>query len=634
MACLLDFSHELLHAIFTNIEPSDLGALSRSCSALNSYIQGNRLLCKDLYLQRWDHPSGAKEPCWETELHNVVKLQKLLECEDVEKKRLNLDAVASSIMPLLSPSPSLLNVPFLATHFESQANIDAFLAASSLFTHAGTSNQIPAATKAQRQLSAKLHCLYGVPIDSPRSSSYLEDEINMTRPRSSFHILFPTQSTPASVFPNGPVTRSKTHQVPTNIYARSLVYDLRQYTDGTLWGPFQDDGQATVDWEKVEAIMVVLGYNMRIFTNRAGAGHGVNPIWNSSWQGVAPNSFVSPPPTKIPEELGAPGGLDERDPYGITGMWMRVVCFLDYHDLYAFNFTRSIPADQPRDPIDTREAIRLIKLKLKVTKIEPPGEDDGKDFPVVTFKGTSWSLHASWDANANSKIRGIVRQTPEGEIRWTTWSIFHGEAIQVGGPRSPRGVLGNWFDKDYDDHGPAGPTAFWKINDECTEEDRNIDMAGAGEHDQDTDGSEDESVDEGDDDDEESDDNSEDGEGEASGEEVPRNEVHALLDDAAREIAAEGGEVTYAAVLDRLSRLTDLEETERRVRDGQVPEEFALAMTLAQAFGLPQPESQSSGGGSAAAAAVPGTENEDPPPSSNNMMLLLLANLARRQGGD
>jgi hypothetical protein len=49
--------------------------------------------------------------------------------------------------------------------------------------------------------------------------------------------------------------------------------------------------------------------------------------------------------------------------------------------------------------------------------------------------------------------RGTVRQTPEGQIRWTTFSIFHGEerwrseGVQVGGLRSARGVLGNWFDK-------------------------------------------------------------------------------------------------------------------------------------------------------------------------------------------
>lgn len=53
MACLLDFSHELLHAIFANVNPVDLASLSSSCSALNSYIKNNRLLCKELYLSYW-----------------------------------------------------------------------------------------------------------------------------------------------------------------------------------------------------------------------------------------------------------------------------------------------------------------------------------------------------------------------------------------------------------------------------------------------------------------------------------------------------------------------------------------------------------------------------------------------------
>lgn len=67
-------------------------------------------------------------------------------------------------------------------------------------------------------------------------------------------------------------------------------------------------------------------------------------------------------------------------------------------------------------------AIRLIRVKWHVTKIEPPtdgnsdddDEDEGLDWsnfrgtrlPVVHFAGTSKSLHASWDPNANSKIRG------------------------------------------------------------------------------------------------------------------------------------------------------------------------------------------------------------------------------------
>lgn len=61
MACLLDFSHELLHAIFTNIDPADLAALSKTCSTLNSYIKDNKLLHKALYLQKWVRNMGERQ---------------------------------------------------------------------------------------------------------------------------------------------------------------------------------------------------------------------------------------------------------------------------------------------------------------------------------------------------------------------------------------------------------------------------------------------------------------------------------------------------------------------------------------------------------------------------------------------
>lgn len=47
---------------------------------------------------------------------------------------------------------------------------------------------------------------------------------------------------------------------------------------------------------------------------------------------------------------------------------------------------------------------------------------------------------------------GSVRLTREGEVRWTTFSIFasqprwRSEGIQLGGLRSSK-VIGNWFDK-------------------------------------------------------------------------------------------------------------------------------------------------------------------------------------------
>ncbi|EXF80430.1 F-box domain-containing protein [Colletotrichum fioriniae PJ7] len=61
--------------------------------------------------------------------------------------------------------------------------------------------------------------------------------------------------------------------------------------------------------------------------------------------------------------------------------------------------------------------------------------------------------------------------TKEGEVRWTTFSVFNGharwrsEGIQIGGVGSARGVMGHWFDTDYDPHGPCGPSAYFKVSD-------------------------------------------------------------------------------------------------------------------------------------------------------------------------
>ena len=229
-----------------------------------------------------------------------------------------------------------------------------------------------------KQLCAKLHCLYGVPIQS-------------------VHRAFSRQRY---------ALRSDT--TPIHPYARSRVYDMRQHTDASSWGPFLSDGTYAVDWEKLEAIMLVIHHNMRLFAEN----HDVSnppfaiPNWDLPFASTAPYSYVSRG-TSIPMEPKLP--LESRDPYNITGIWMRVVCFLDYTELFDFNFMGNPPPPtQPRPALDTEEAIRLITMKLIVTKIEPPGDNDGKTLPVVHFKGNSSSVRPSWDPNANSRIRGML----------------------------------------------------------------------------------------------------------------------------------------------------------------------------------------------------------------------------------
>ena len=132
-------------------------------------------------------------------------------------------------------------------------------------------------------------------------------------------------------------------------------------------------------------------------------GHPEQPF-----AGVAPYSFKSLELRHSQSEERT--SLDDSDPYGVTGTWMRLVCFLDWMNLQAFNFGGAdIPDDQDREPCRDIEAIRMIVLKLRVNKIVEPDAEDHPDFPVVHFSGMSRSAHMMFDPNTNSRIRGRIR---------------------------------------------------------------------------------------------------------------------------------------------------------------------------------------------------------------------------------
>lgn len=98
-----------------------------------------------------------------------------------------------------------------------------------------------------------------------------------------------------------------------------MVYDLRNYTEENFWGPYMDDEMASVDWERMEAIMLVLGYNMqKLHVHGNSAVHNIKYAWSESFLGAAPNTYVS---KHMSGELEAP---EFEDPYGITGTYHRV----------------------------------------------------------------------------------------------------------------------------------------------------------------------------------------------------------------------------------------------------------------------------------------------------------------------
>ncbi|KAF4975139.1 hypothetical protein FZEAL_8038 [Fusarium zealandicum] len=432
---------EILHHILQWLAPADLISLPRVCSALHVFVKSNRKLYRDVYLNTLDAPKDG-DLDWDKEIQDLVRLEVICNRQDAAHKKPELGFVHSTVTRLLHNASSSgeaanfsrthsvsRNAALLQSLFRERTTSEAFLQGSSLFerlrsdlrqqARTGSQSTDPAC-KALHRKSAHLHCLYGSPI------------LNVGRLRS-------TRTYP---------------------FACSKVYDLREYTRLTRWGPFLDDGSDRVDWEKVEAILIVLGTNIG---SRRLVARIFGEIWDSPFSGSWPDSYMAPPQRDI-------SSLEARDPYGVTGTWYRIVCFLDYNDFFSYNFPEHdfVSPGAPRPALDVGEATRLIMLRIHVTEILPAGPDDGQDLPVVHFRGVSRSLDDSFDDNANSNIQGTVRLTREGEVRWTTFSIFHGaerwrsEGIQIGGVRSARGVVGNWFDRDYDAHGPVGPTAFWK----------------------------------------------------------------------------------------------------------------------------------------------------------------------------
>jgi hypothetical protein len=168
------------------------------------------------------------------------------------------------------------NADILKRIFSDNSNRTAFMEKSFLFDRVRSERPVrfPTTVIADHQRSAKLHCLYGSPI------------LNVGRLRS-------TRTYP---------------------FACSTVYDMRLYTDTSRWGPFQDDGSERVDWEKVEAIMVVLGYNVQ---SKRFVSKLFTDIWSSPFSGSWPNSYMPSPKSDI-------SPLAASDPYGVTGTWYRV----------------------------------------------------------------------------------------------------------------------------------------------------------------------------------------------------------------------------------------------------------------------------------------------------------------------
>ncbi len=96
--------------------------------------------------------------------------------------------------------------------------------------------------------------------------------------------------------------------------ARCYVYDLRNYTQKTQWGPFTlGQGGLEINWEHVEKIIHVIVMNIRDMA--------------PTWQKLCPEVGL-----EMTRAYSAPRIPDQKpdDWAGVEGVWRRYISFMDY----------------------------------------------------------------------------------------------------------------------------------------------------------------------------------------------------------------------------------------------------------------------------------------------------------------
>ncbi|KAG7097726.1 hypothetical protein E1B28_005046 [Marasmius oreades] len=225
------------------------------------------------------------------------------------------------------------------------------------------------------------------------------------------------------------------------IKSRCLVYDLRNYFPPNGWWPL--DNEKEIDWVHLEHMANVVMMNLR----------EIQTLWR-----------LRRPPIGL-ENVRPFWGRGE-DWAGVEGTWRRYVCFMDYRDLFTFNFPAGRSPGFFQDK-RFREATRLIEVKLKLASkdrlkhptLVPPHANGTEQYPTLYFHGTSKGATGN-----EATLEGCVWvSAKDSSVRWW-FTTIHGDGaqtwcsqgVQMGCMGSKAGVVGNWGTVEHEMGDPVG----------------------------------------------------------------------------------------------------------------------------------------------------------------------------------
>ncbi|PIL32502.1 hypothetical protein GSI_05205 [Ganoderma sinense ZZ0214-1] len=228
--------------------------------------------------------------------------------------------------------------------------------------------------------------------------------------------------------------------------------------------------QLYADWAYLAAVRVVVEANLR-------ESFQVNDLrglfsLDGLRRGSAPYDWTAyrpPSPVETKDEKGKGRIADDDtaevegwDWAGVTGVWKRCICWLDYRDLILHNLSGEF-----EDP-HLQEAVRIISMRLRIKSYSKSEIPEYAHLPTIHFVGetTGATIHGQ-----PRSLHGTVSVIADGSVRWVLYSSVEGgemdewlsEGVQVGGVASAMGVLGLWTGAQHERMDPLGPCWSWKV---------------------------------------------------------------------------------------------------------------------------------------------------------------------------